>query len=108
MYQIKTFLISMLLGWFAANSLAQIPFPPGDTTNQLSVSLWLPHTTNLHAPATIDIQAYINLRDPEPKVGDFVSVEFFANSNSLGIARAVWHGEIRPHVPPGSAVPMFI
>jgi len=68
----------------------------------------LPHKTGLLAPATIDIQAYVRMRDERLRAGDAMNVEFFANSKSIGSARAVWHDMIRPHAKPGQAVPMWI
>ena len=85
-----------------------MPGPPDSTTNQLSVRLWLPRTNDLQAPATINIQAYVQMQEQGLKAGDFVNVEFFANSKSIGSAKAVWHDMIRPHAAPGSAVPMWI
>ena len=87
-----------------------VPFGSGDSTNQLSVWLDLKWNTNnatFHAPATIDIFAYIELR-PNPRAGDAVKVEFFANTNHLGSGKAIWHDEIRPKEIPGQAVPLHI
>jgi len=77
-----------------------MPGPPGedDSTNGLSVWLDLRSNTNnavFHAPAKIDLLAYVGLR-PSPRAGDAVRVEFFADTNRLGSGKAVWHDEIGP------------
>ena len=87
-----------------------MPGPPadGDSTNRLSVQIDLRWGTKVfHAPATMDILAYVGLR-PRPRAGDVVRVEFFADAKSLGSAKAIWHDEVRPTAPPGYAVPMHI
>jgi hypothetical protein len=104
----KMWLTSILLGCSLYSALAQLPGSTNNPTNQLSVQLWLPHTSGLQAPASIDIQAYIQIQEEGLKAGDFVNVEFFANSKSIGSAKAVWHDTIRPHAKPGRAVPMWI
>jgi hypothetical protein len=104
----KTLLISILLGCSVCCGLAQTPASPAATTNQLSVRLWLFRAKTFQAPATINIQAYVRMQGPGLRAGDFVNVEFFANSKSIGTAKAIWHGEVRPQVAPGQAVPMWI
>lgn len=103
----KTLAIFILLGCSLCAVFAQMP---GSTqnTNGLSVQLWLPQKTGLRAPATIDIQAYVRMQEDRLKAGDAMNVEFFANSRSIGSARAAWHDLIRPHVNPGQAMPMWI
>jgi hypothetical protein len=100
----KTFLISILLGWSACAGLAQAD----NSTNQLSVTLWPPHMVALKAPASVNIQAYVRLNEPGLKAGDSVNIEFFANSKSISTAKAIWHDTIRPHAASGQAVPMWI
>ena len=107
MHRAKAFLFLILTACSICGSRAQSSFPP-NTTNQFSIGLWVPRSSDLHAPAIVDIQAYVHLRDFAPKVGDFINVQFFANSNLLGSSKAIWHDEIRPHVPPGSAMPMWV
>lgn len=104
----KTFLISILLGWSMCSGLAQMPGPSDTSTNQFSVLLWPPHIAGKKAPATINIQAYIRLNEPGLKAGDSVNVEFFANSKSIASAKAIWHDTIRPHAASGAATPMWI
>ncbi|HTR42778.1 MAG TPA: Ig-like domain-containing protein [Pseudomonadales bacterium] len=104
----KTLLISILIGWSLCGGLAQMPGSPGNATNQLYVQLWLPHRDGLQAPAAIEMQAYVRPDEPEFNAGDSVNVEFFADSKSVGSAKAVWHGTIRPHASPGQATPMWI
>ena len=104
----KTFLISILLAWSVCSGLAQAPFESANTTNELSVWLWVPKSADLKAPATINLQAYVQLRDSGLKAGDCVNVQFFSNSKPLGSDKAVWHDMIRPHAKPGQAVPMWV
>jgi hypothetical protein len=104
----KTWLMSILLGCSICNGMAQAPFADDDTTNALSVSLWIPNKTNLKAPATVNIQAYVRMQGQGLKAGDSMNVEFFSDSKSIGSAIAVWHDTIRPHAAPGQAVPMWI
>ena len=104
----KILLMSILLGCSICCSLAQTPVSPNATTNQLSVRMWLLGSKNLHTPVKINLQAYVRMQNPGLRAGDFVNVEFFANSKFIGKAKAVWHGEIRPQVAPGQAVPMWI
>ena len=100
------FAFSIGTGW------AQMPrsFADSDSTSDFSTSLDLRWNTNnavFHAPATIDMLAYVWLR-PRPRAGDAVRVEFFANAKRLGSGKAVWHDEERPKEVPGHAVPMHI
>jgi hypothetical protein len=104
----KTFFISILLAFSVCDGLAQVPFANDNSTNELSVSLWAPNKTNLKAPATINLQAYVRLREAGLKAGDCVNVEFIANSRPLASAKAIWHDVIRPQVKPGQATPMWI
>ena len=104
----KILAISIFLGCSLFSGLAQVPGSPDNSTNQLSVQLWLSQKTGLQAPAQIDIQAYVRMQEQGLKAGDIVNVEFFANSKSIGSAKAVWHDVIRPHAAPGQAVPMWI
>jgi len=107
----KTFFVPVLFCLIVVcSSRAQMPGPPadGDSTNRLSVQIDLRWGTKVfHAPATMDILAYVGLR-PRPRAGDVVRVEFFADAKSLGSAKAIWHDEVRPTAPPGYAVPMHI
>ena len=104
----KTFLIALFFAGFVCSGLAQLPGPQG-TTNLMTVSLWVPHPkTSYQAPANIFIQAYVRLKEPGLQKGDTVNVQFFADNQSLGSSKAIWHDAIRPHGPPGAAVPMFI
>jgi hypothetical protein len=107
----KTFFVPVLSCLIVVcSSRAQMPGPPadGDSTNRLSVQIDLRWGTKVfHAPATMDILAYVGLR-PRPRAGDVVRVEFFADAKSLGSAKAIWHDEVRPTAPPGYAVPMHI
>lgn len=104
----KTLLISILFGGFVCSGFTQMPGSPGNTTNQLYVQLWLPHRDGLQAPAAIEMQAYVRSDEPGLKAGDSVDVEFFADSKSVGSAKAVWHDTIRPHAAPGQTTPMWI
>src|ERR1700689_5823963 len=109
----KTLFMAILFCWMTVCAgHAQMPFPPEDInpTNGLSVWLGLKWNTNnavFHAPARIDMVGYVRLR-PDPKVGDAVRVDFFADGKRLGSGKAVWHGEIRPHAGPGEAIPMWV
>jgi hypothetical protein len=115
----KTLFVAVLFCWMAAgSSRAQIPAPleKNDSTNGLSVWLYLRWDTNsavFHAPATIDILAYVRLQ-PSPRAGDVVHVEFFADAKRLGSGNAVWHDEIGPQrgkwhgLGPPPAEPMVI
>jgi hypothetical protein len=105
--RMKTLAILVLLGCFLCGARAQQPGSP-QNTNGLYVRLWLPQKTGLQAPATINIQGYVRIQEQELKAGDSVNVEFFANSKTIGSAKAVWHDVIRPHVTPGQAMPMWI
>jgi hypothetical protein len=105
--RMKTFFILILLALSACGGLAQAPLPSGNT-NEMLVALWFPHAGDFHAPATINLQAYVRVRGSGLKAGDVANVEFFANSKSLGSVKAVWHDVIRPHAPPGSPVPMWV
>jgi len=84
----------------AGNSRAQMPgpFDKDDSTNGLSVWVYLRWNTNnavFQAPATVDILGCVGLQ-PSPRAGDVVRVEFFADNNRLGSGKAVWHDEIGP------------
>jgi hypothetical protein len=104
----KAFLIAIFFGGFLCSGLAQLPGSPS-TTNHLTVSLWVPHAKNpCQAPANIFIQGYVRLNEPGLQKGDVVNVQFFADDKLLGSGKAVWHDMIRPHSPPGTAVPMVI
>src|ERR1700733_13620593 len=99
----KTFLVSVLVCLFVCSGLSQNSGLASkiSSTNQLSVWLDLRWDTNnavFHAPATIDILAYVGLQS-RPRAGDFVRVEFFADAKRLGSGKAVWHDEIRPQAP---------
>ena len=91
------------------HGLAQAASSPNDdnSTNQLSVLLWAPKT-DFHAPATIDVVATVQVFQAGLKAGDTVHVDFFEHATYLGSGKTVWHGVIRPHVPPGSAMPMWV
>lgn len=108
----KALFIAVLLGLTVCQSRAQtIAAPPSNApTNRLTVWLDLRWNTNhavFHAPATIDLQAYVGLQ-PRPHAGDVVQVEFFEGTRRIGLGKAVWHDAIRPQEIPGHAVPMHI
>jgi hypothetical protein len=104
----KTFFISMLLALSVCGGLAQVPFANDNSTNDLSISLWTPDKSDLKAPATVNLQAYVRLNEPGLKAGDCVKVEFMANAQPLASAKAIWHDVIRPQVKPGQATPMWV
>jgi hypothetical protein len=109
----KTFLVSVLVCLFVCSGLAQNFAPPenNSSTNQLSTWLDLKWNTNnavFHAPATIDIFAYVELRQTELRAGDVVKVEFFSGMNHIGSGKAIWHDEVRPKEIPGQFTPMHI
>jgi len=109
----KAFFASALFCWLATGSGLAQPFGPSsgdESTNQLSVWLDLRWNTNnavFHAPARIDLLAYVRL-EPRPHAGDAVRVEFFSGAKWLGAAKAVWHDEVRPKQLPGRATPMHV
>ena len=83
--------------------------PAGDgPTNSLMVQI-SPQLSRgvFHAPATIRINAIVTQRSPS-SAGDFVEVEFFANTNRLGSTRSASHGVVRPRPRPGQPVPLFV
>jgi hypothetical protein len=78
------------------------------STNSLAVQIWSPSRGEIfHAPATIHINAYVTLNAPV-HAGDFVAVEFFANTNDLGSGKCVWHDAMRPQPRPGQPTPMYV
>ena len=97
----KTFLVSVLVCLFVCSGLAQDSRVASkiNSTNQLSVELDLEWNTNnavFHAPATIDIFAYVELSQSELRAGDVVKVEFFSGMSHVGSGKAVWHDEYPP------------
>jgi len=94
---IRTILFALCL-FIACISFAQPARPPSgnNSTNLLAVELWLPQGDEvLHAPATISIQANVALDAPAQK-GDFVRIEFYANTKRLGSRKSVWHDAVGP------------
>jgi len=92
------------------SSLAQTNAPPatGDSTNQLSVTLWLPRAAKpLHAPATIHLFAHVTSQMPEQK-GDVAQVDFFADAKRLGSGTAFWHEGFRPDPHSNRPQPMIV
>jgi len=103
----KAFFIAVFLGGFICSGLAQLPAT--NTASQMRVFLWVPHArVPYQAPTNIDMQAFVRFSEPGLQKGDVVNVRFFADDKFLGSGKAVWHGMIRPHGPPGTAVPMFV
>jgi hypothetical protein len=51
--------------------------------------------------------AWVGMDGPH-RQGDSVTVEFFANTNSLGTRTSYWHPKQRPESRPGVATPFFI
>jgi len=107
----KTSLIPVLCCWLiASNSFAQPSSSSGQagTTDKLSVQLWPQLSREVfHAPATVRIAAYVTVRAPA-HAGDFIGVEFFANTNNLGSSKSFWHGAIRPQTRSGQPTPMYV
>jgi hypothetical protein len=108
---VKAFCISILLCLMAAAAgFAQTAAPPAadGSTNQLSVSLWLPRTAEApHAPAAIHMYAYVASSAPAQK-GDVVRIDFYAGTNLLGSNEAVWHAGIRPDPHSNKPQPMIV
>jgi hypothetical protein len=108
----KLIFVSALFCWLAIGvSPAQNTSGPSaadGTTNLLAVELGPQLSREVfHAPATVRLSAFVTLRAPA-HAGDFVTVEFFANTNRLGSGRSDWHGLIRPQPRPGQPVPLFV
>jgi hypothetical protein len=93
-----------------SSSYAQTNSPPatGDATNQLSVTLWLPHMAEpVHAPATIHLFAQVTSQLPEQKA-DLARVDFFADAKRLGSGTAFWHEGLRPDPHSNRPQPMIV
>ena len=94
-------IIALLGLFFARDGFAQ-------STNSLSAEIFIPQGgETFKAPAKIEIVAWVG-KDRAVREGDSVSVEFFANTNSLGKRVSYWHPEKRPPSGPGMATPFII
>jgi hypothetical protein len=94
----------------AGSSFAQTNTPPAldDSTNQLSVTLWLPREGEpVHAPATIHLFARVLSQMPAQK-GDVAKVDFFADAKRLGSGTAFWHEGFRPDMHSNRPQPMIV
>jgi hypothetical protein len=108
---VKAFCVLILLGMVSMGSgFAQTNLPPGtgDSTNLLSVTLWLPHVADpVHVPATIHLFASVTSQLPEQK-GDVAQVDFFADAKRLGSGTAFWHEGFRPDPHSNRPQPMIV
>lgn len=67
----------------------------------ISVEISIPPADGeFHAPTNIEVVAYVVLNNGQ--AGDVVNVDFFANSNKFGSAKAKWHGAVFPPNDPHS------
>ena len=108
---VKIFCVLILLGLGSmGSSFAQTNPPPatGDSTNLLSVTLWLPRAAEpVHAPATIHLFARVTSQLSEQK-GDAAQVDFFADAKRLGSGTAFWHEGFRPDPHSNRPQPMIV
>jgi len=110
-HRVKAFCVLIL--WClvsAGSSFAQTNTPPASdgSTNQLSVTLWLPRAGEpVHAPATIRLFARVLSQMPAHK-GDVALVDFFADAKRLGSGTAFWHEGIRPDPHSNRPQPMIV
>lgn len=94
----------------AGSSFAQTNTAPAqsDSTNQLSVTLWLPRAGEpVHAPATIHLFARVLSQMPG-QTGDVARVDFFADAKLLGSGKAIWHAGMRPDTHSNRPQPMIV
>ncbi|HEX4350311.1 MAG TPA: hypothetical protein VH251_07980, partial [Verrucomicrobiae bacterium] len=92
------------------SSFAQTNPPPatGDSTNQFSVTLWLPRAGEpVQAPATIHLFASLTSSMPGKK-GDMATVDFFAGAKPIGTGKALWHDGVRPNMHSNKPQPMIV
>jgi hypothetical protein len=107
---VKAFCVLILLALVSAVSFAQTNPPPttGDSTNQLSVTLWLPREGEpIHAPATIPLVASLKSSTPA-KPGAVATVDFFADAKPIGAGKAIWRDGIRPDMHSNKPQPMIV
>jgi len=106
--QFWTILFPLCL-FIACSSCAQSPSPPSgnNSTNLLAVEITIFDNKTFHAPATISIIASVSQSAPGRK-GDSVRVEFFANTNRLGVRKSFWHDAVRPNPHSRNAQPMIM
>jgi hypothetical protein len=108
---VKVFCVLILLGLGSVcSSFAQTNPPPAtdDSTNLLSVTLWLPRAGEpVHAPATIHLFASVASQLPGQK-GDVARVDFFADAKRVGSGTAFWHEGFRPDPHSNRPQPMIV